>query len=292
MNVRWLAIIVALGCGNKDAPAPAPAPPPPAQKPAAPSPPPPPPPAPPAPPATAKLDSQPFELPCGDEPLEMAAPKPAAKAAPERTLKPAAGIAECHDQASVDAVCACLAKAKKASCHAVPQGKANAVVVDLASEPASESVSPGNTLVLLTQRGAKWSPVAAVESADEVDLTETPHASARARLARLDVRATGAGTQIWIESSNAREEKSVGDLDRDGEEHGTLCIAPADAPASCYEPLTLGKWLYSFDQQKGTCEIHEVTMFAATIDPPGATLRVVHGADKDGIAGSYKFAVR
>jgi len=279
------AMLAAFACGSgksppeNDQPAPAPV-----AKPLPPSPPPPQPP----PPATGKLDTLPFELPCGDAPLAQPAPKLAAKAAPERAAKRAEGIAQCHDQASVDAVCACLA-GKTGSCHALPQATASAVVVDVPSQPASDSISGGNTLVLIAKHGATWSAVSAVETAADIDLKEMPHATASAKLARLDVRATAAGTQIWIESWNQREEKSVGDLDRDGEEHGTLCIAPAAAPPFCYAPLPLGSWFYSFDMQKGTCEIQTLSMFAATIDPPAATLRLVHGADKDGLAGSYKF---
>ncbi|HTR53853.1 MAG TPA: hypothetical protein VMJ10_24330 [Kofleriaceae bacterium] len=288
MKLRWLAIAAVLACGNKDAPSgdkPAPATTPPVAKPQPPTPPPPPPP---APPASAKLDSRPFELPCGDGPLEQPPPKPAAKPAAERTLKRADAIAECHDQASVDAVCACLAKTKKSSCHALPQGTAEAVVVDVANAPAGDSVSSGNALVVVAKHGATWSPVSEVESAADVDLTVMPHAYAQAKLARLDVRSTAAGMQIWIESWNERQEKSVGDFDHDGEEHGTLCMAPAGGAPFCYATLPLGSWFYSFDEQKRTCEIQNLTMFSATIDPPTVTLRLVQGTDKDGLAGSYK----
>jgi hypothetical protein len=254
------------------------------------------------PPAPAwRIESHPLELACGDQPLALPAPASATPVA-DRPLARAVGIAPCHDQASVAAACACLAKAvdtwgptlglsATAGCEPASMSSPDAQVVEVRSQPAdTAATSGGEAFVLVARHGTTWSPVAVIDAAPDVDLSQTPKASHRATIASLEARPIADGTMLWIESRSEVQERSMGDLDRDGEALGTICVVPSAASAApfCYAPLRLGAWSYALTVADGTCAIHNVATFAATIDATSATLRLVHGADADGVVGRYR----
>lgn len=60
-----------------------------------------------------------------------------------------------------------------------------------------------------------------IESAPDVDLSETPKASHTANIDRVQSHAIADGNVYWIDSHHEAQEKSMGDSERDGEAHGT-----------------------------------------------------------------------
>lgn len=253
-----------------------------------------------------KIESRPLELPCGDKPLGLPPPVAAAKPAVDRTLAHADTIAQCRDQASVAAACACLAGAidkwgsnlnlsATGECEPQPQSSSEAQIVEVRSKPADlAATSGGEAFVLVAKHGGTWSAVAVIDAAPDVDLTVTPKVSHRAKIATFESHSLPSGSLYWIESQSEAQEKSMGDLERDGEAQGTICVMPAAASAApfCYAPLKLGAWTYAFTvakaDQPDACSIRSVATYTATLDAAAATLRVVHGSDADGTAGHYR----
>lgn len=251
-----------------------------------------------------KVESQLVALACGDKPLKLPPPVPAAKPAVERMLAHADAMTVCQDQASVAAACTCLAGAvdkwagglsAPAECEVQNQADPRAQLVMVSSNPADGATKSGGTAFLLVARhGAMWSAAGIVEIAPDVDLSETPKASRRATIAKFEPHPLAAATLYWIESQSETQEHSMGDLDHDGAAHGTICVAPDAATAApfCYKPLSLATWTYSFTPAKAdapdACTIQGVTSFEVGLDATSATVRLVHGNDSEGMAGRYR----
>ena len=290
MTSRWLLVlVVVLGCkkgngGDKHTPVTV-APPPPAWT----------------------IDSQPVDLMCADKPLALPPPAGAAPApAPApRALPRADAIRACQDQASVAATCDCLVKSIEdwggdlglspaVECEPQPPANADAQLVEVSSKPADDSsTSGGEAFVFVAKHGATWSPVAVIESAPDVDLSVTPKASHTAKIDRVTSHAAPSGSLYWIESHHEAQDKDVGDTDHDGDAHGTVCLVPGGAAASCTKPLVLGTWSYAFSlpraDQPDACTIAKVSTFTATVDAGGVTVKLAHGPDSGGEAGRYTF---
>jgi hypothetical protein len=251
-----------------------------------------------------KIESQPIELPCGDQPLALPPPAPGAEPAAARPLAPAPPIAACHDLASVAAVCSCLAAAPTgwaqgvalspaAECAATSFASPEAQIVEVRSHPADlAATAGGQAFVLVAKHGATWSALAVIDGASDVDLTTTPKLSQRAAITRFEQQPIAAGALVWIESRTESQERSMGDLDRDGAARGTICVLPAAAAPSCFAPLEVGAWTYAFTVAKAdsadACTAQKVVTYAATITAGAAELRVAHGADADRLAGRYR----
>jgi hypothetical protein len=275
------ACLLALGCKKSEPTAPsvgsnAPS------KPAAPA----------APAWTAK--SQPIELACGDKPLPLPPPQPAAKPSGERPLKHGDAVTQCHDQASVDAACACLVSsiatwgasfqlAAPATCKATPAAPADAQLVEIQDGPDPDVKRGGSALVLLAKRGQTWSAVAVVDAQGDIDLAQTPKLGESLSVVAFEPHPTAAGPLYWIQTRSETHESDMGDQDLEGGVLGTLCT-----PAFCYAPLKLGTWTYSFTPAKETCEISKLTTLSASFDASAITLQLEHGGDADGAAGRYR----
>ena len=244
------------------------------------------------PPAAWKIDSQPVQLMCGEQPLPLPSPT-AAGTKPERPLTHAEPIKACQDQASVAAVCDCLARSIKdwggglelspeVRCEPQAPASPDAQIVMVSSKPADESTSGGEAFLFVAKRGQAWSPVAVIEAAPDVDLSVTPKASHTAKLDRVESH----GNLYWIESHNEAQEKEMGDSNRDGEAHGSVCAIGA---APWCGRLLLGAWTYAFTPATSECTITKVTTYSATLSEKSLTLRLDHGIDEAGATGSYSF---
>ena len=258
-------------------------------------------PAAPPPPASWKIDSQPVELMCGEKPLTLPAPA-AASPKGDRALPHADAIRTCQDQASVAAVCDCLTKSIKdwggslglspaVQCEVQTPAQPDAQLVEVSSTPADDSTSGGEAFVFVAKHGATWSPVAVIEGAPDVDLSITPKASHTAKIDRVEAHAIASGSLYWIESHHEAQDKSMGESEREGEAHGTVCTVPTGASPWCGAPLVRGAWTYTYSlakaDQPDACTITKVSTYAATLDPTSVTVRLVHGSDEDGVAGRY-----
>jgi hypothetical protein len=253
-----------------------------------------------------KLESQPVELSCGPEPLAL----PAAAAqvdAGERSLPRARAIGPCRDQASVDAVCKCLAASVEswakqaglsapASCTPAPQGSAVARLVEVKSQPSDpDAVAAGTAFVLVAAHGGTWSAINIVEAAPDVDLTETPRASHGATIAMFETRPRDGATLVWVQSRNQYSETDMGEQDVSGAAALSLCVVPdaADQPPYCHAPIKLAAWEYFFTIAKANrddaCKVRNTGVMSASLDSTGAlTVRLDRGVDKAGHAGRYR----
>ena len=258
--------------------------------------------APQAPPAWTAT-SHPIELSCGDSPLVLTAPQSAATPASERTLKHGDAIAQCHDQASIEATCDCLAKsiaawgttfqlAGPATCTPQPNAQPDAAVVQLQDNPADpDSKTGGTALVLVAKRGSSWSAISAIDAEGDIDLTQTPKLTESAKLVAFEAHPIASGSLYSIETRSETRQSDMGDHDIEGGVVETFCAIPRDAhaAATCYAPLNLGTWSYTWTPAKTSCEISKLAIFAASFDATGVTMRLDHGSDADGIAGHYRF---
>ncbi|HEX4455912.1 MAG TPA: hypothetical protein VH143_33860 [Kofleriaceae bacterium] len=247
--------------------------------------------------------SHPIELACGDGPLTLTPPQPAASPAAARTFKHGDAFSQCHDQASIAAACDCLAKsvatwgkklllAGPATCTPQPNARADGAVVLLQDEsPDTATRAGGSALVLLAKRGATWSAISVVESSADIDLTQTPKLTGSLKLVAFDEHPIAGGLLYSIETRTETAQSDMGEHDLDGTASATLCSVPADAhpDAFCYVPVALGSWSYTWTPKEGSCEIKKLATFAATYDATGATLRLDHGSDADTVAGHYGF---
>lgn len=253
------------------------------------------------PPASWKIESQPVELMCGEKPLTLPAPA-AASAASDRVLPNADAIQGCQDQASVAAVCDCLATSIKTwggtlglsptvQCEVQPPAHPDAQIVEVSSKVADDSTSGGEAFVFVAKHGTAWSPVAVIEGAPDVDLSVTPKASHTAKIDRVESHATATGNLYWIDSHHEAQDKSMGESERDGEAHGTLCRVETGAAPSCGKPLRLGAWTYAYTlakaDQPDACTVTKASTYAATVEPTSVTVRLVHGSDEGAVAGRY-----
>jgi hypothetical protein len=251
--------------------------------------------------ATWKFESKPVELLCGGDPLAL--PKPVAPIEPpvETTLEHRAPITTCQNQVSAAATCTCLvasvgAWAKDLSlsptveCDPKPTVlDANAQIVRLESVPDDrKATTGGEARVLVVKRGATWSALDVIGSAADIDRTETPHASEIITIDRTEVKPIEGGTLYWIETRDASEDKSVGDLDQSGNVTGMVCQVTTKQ-AECRGAVTLATWQYAFTPVKGTCEIRSVMTLGATITPIGVTAALVHGKQSKAFVGTYRY---
>jgi hypothetical protein len=258
-----------------------------------------------APPAAWKLDSRPVELSCGKKPLVIPAAAAAAAAA-ERALPRAAPIAGCRDQASIRALCKCLTASvdqwgktaglsAPAGCALETQTGAPAATVGVHSAPADpDATAAGMAYVLIAAHGKAWSAVNVVESAPDVDLTQTPRATHGASVTALEVRPRPDGTLLWIQSQNQYSETDMGEQEIHGAAALTICILPSDATREpyCHAPIKLAVWDYTFTlanaDRDDACKVREAAVFSASLDSNGAlSVRLERGADKTGGAGRY-----
>lgn len=240
---------------------------------------------------TAK--SQPIELTCGDQPLALPPPRPAAKPSADRALAHGEAITQCHDQPSVDAACTCLVGAiaswgasyqlaAPATCKPVP-GAPDAQLVEIKDTPADpDAKHGGSALVLVARHGATWSAVTVVDAQGDIDLTQTPKLGESLTLQAFEPH----GSLIWIQTRSETHEADMGDHDLDGGVLGTVCTLGAQA--ACYAPLKLATWTYTWTPAKSTCEIAKLSVRSASFDATGVTLRLEHGSDADGIVGRYR----
>ena len=236
-------------------------------------------------------------LTCGDQPLPLPPPQPTAKPSADRPLGHGDPITQCHDQPSVDAACTCLLGsiaawgatfqlAAPATCKPVP-GAPDAQLVEIKDTPADpEAKHGGSALVLVAKHGAAWSAVTVVDAQGDIDLTQTPKLGESLTLQAFEPHPTATGSLLWIQTRSETHEADMGDHDLDGGVLGTVCTLGAQP--SCYAPLKLATWTYTWTPAKGTCEIAKLSARSASLDATGVTLQLEHGSDADGIAGRYR----
>jgi len=237
--------------------------------------------------------SHPVALACGDAALPLPPPQPATKPAVDQQLRPGTAIVDCHDQASVDAVCSCLAKSittwgrpfllsGPAECVVQPRAQPNAAIVKLTDDPTDTSTKTGGSaLVMVAKRGGSWSPLSVVATQGDIDLTATPKLTAALELVSFDAHP---GSLYSIEARDETRQSDMGDHAIDGGVTATLC---STTTGTCYEPLKLGTWSYTWTPKEAACQISTLSVFAATFDATGVTMRLEHGSDGDGLTGRH-----
>jgi hypothetical protein len=247
-----------------------------------------------APAPTWKATSHPIELSCGDSPLALPVPQ-AAPAVPERPLAHADALAQCHDQASVDAACDCLAKsvatwgtklllAGPATCTPQPDPQPDAVVVQIQDNPVEpDSKTGGTALVLVAKRGTTWSALAVVDAEGDIDLAQTPKLTESVKLLAFEPHPIAGGSLYSIETRGETRESDMGDHDIEGGVVESLCTT-----AFCYAPLRLADWSYTWTPAKTSCAVSKLASFVATFEPSSVTMVLEHGSDRDGVAGRYR----
>ncbi|HEU4731280.1 MAG TPA: hypothetical protein VFT22_25475 [Kofleriaceae bacterium] len=216
---------------------------------------------------------------------------------PERPLGRDRPIAVCRDQRSLEALCTCLAgKVDRwadglhapARCEPLDRYRATGVqLLEVRSRPAdAESTAGGVTFVLAAAQGSKWSPIDAIETAPELDLTVKPHASNDAAIDRFEIRPWADETLIWIESRHETDETAMGERTRTGEASTTVCRVSRTAPsgarssASCYVSVPRAEWDYTEAiVSDAGCRIRKAVGFAHHLEAGVLTVRLSHGTD-------------
>lgn len=243
---------------------------------------------------SSMLESKPFVLTCGDQPLGL--PPPAAMPATlvERPLARDKPIAVCRDQKSSAAVCTCLVHTvatwagglhAPATCKPIAAyTAATAQLLEVRSAPADpDSTAGGVAFVVAGMHGGKWSALDAIETAPELDLGVTPHASNAAAIDRFELRPLPDATLIWIESRHETAETAMGEHTRTGEASTTLCMVPSAASAApfCYASVPRSAWDYSeaIIHPEAGCTIRSVTSFTDQLASGILTVTLTHGAD-------------
>jgi hypothetical protein len=244
--------------------------------------------------ASWTIESHPVEPRCGDRPLELPPPVAPTEPAVDTKLATRAAIASCHDQPSVAATCSCLASSieswgkealsPKGECEAgTTELDANAALVRVKSVPADPNRrAAGQATIFVAKRGAAWSAVAAVAIAADVDQGETPDGSEKVVIDHTEHQSIDGGTLYWIEARNEAQDKALGGkLAVTGSTEGTICrVTTGDA--SCLGPVVLGAWSYG-----GSCKVHTLGAFRATVTPKTVTVRIEHGKQSEAIVGVY-----
>lgn len=246
----------------------------------------------------------PIELRCGEKPLVL----PAATASPapqERPLSHAPVVTACTKQPSVDALCSCLTKSFHAwgdalglsatvTCEAQRTSATDAQVLSVSSQPKDESVTAaGETLLFAAKTETGWSALGVLETAPDVDLATTPKASHRVALDRLETHSSGTDSVYVVTTHHEAQEKSMGDSDRDGEAHATVCVAHSSKDAWCSRPILLSAWTYTYTAARGddpeTCAVTAATQYSAVVSSAAISVKLDHGSDKDRVAGRYTY---
>jgi hypothetical protein len=248
--------------------------------------------------ATWSVDVKPIDLDCGSSgPVPVPAAPATSAPPPEAKLDRAAAVAVCRDQASADALCTCLVDSverwgkeyevqKPVECS-VRDHDATAGILQV--RRTSDDISGGQALVVAARRGSTWSPVAVIETADSIARDERPHASHEAKVFAFESHPSANGTLYWIATQEETQEKDAGEAERDGSAHGTVCIVGA-TDASCYKPITLAAWQYSFPvfDEKGKCTVTAVETYKATLTPTKLTVRLAGGVQEHGKSAGYR----
>lgn len=255
-------------------------------------------------PSDWQIDVKPIELHCGEKPFAWTAATPsgAPKQAP---LAHESALAACAKQPSVDALCGCLTKSFHAwgdtlwlstpvACEAQRTSAPGAQVLSVSSEPKDESVTAaGETLIFAAKTDEGWSALGVLETAPDVDLATTPKASHRVGLDSLETHSAGSDSVYVVTTHHEAQEKSMGDSDRDGEAHATLCVVHLPKDAWCSKPLLLSAWTYTYTAARGdapeTCAVTSATQYTAVVSPGAIVMKLEHGSDKDSIAGRYTY---
>jgi len=162
--------------------------------------------------------------------------------------------------------------------------------------PADADAAAGGTaLVLLAKRGATWSALQVVDSADAVDLGETPNAVHAATVRAYEERPQAGRTTIWIESQHQYSETGAGEQEVRGEAALTVCAIPtaASEPASCQARIPLAGWDHTVIRAHGDgedrCDARSGFAYRATLTSAGVlTLVLASGVDDGGRAGRYQ----
>lgn len=221
-----------------------------------------------------------------------------APAAP-RPLPSATLLTACQGLASVDAVCTCLVSSVgqwgaagglegTVGCEPAKERGTQAQLVVVQEQPANPDEATGGTaIVLVGKRGESWSALQVVETADEVDLTETPNAMHAASVLAYEER----GTTIWVETTNHYSDRGAGETESRGEVGLTVCRV--GEPAACAKRIPLAAWDTSSISAHGegddTCEVRSAFAYRATLSSAGVlTLALVAGMDDGGRAGRYQ----
>lgn len=227
---------------------------------------------------------------------------------PSRSIARATPMKDCQEQPSLEAACDCLGKtaARWGSSFGLgPQstcdlreapGKAGALVSVWSTKQASETLAAGQAMVFVVKRGARWSALQAVESSDDVDLTETPRATHVAKVARYEELPYQEGTLFWIQTHNQYSEWSVGEQEVRGSASLTLCFLPGPGSkdaATCTARLPISEWRYTVpsdaDGGEERCQAHQVTNLRVTMRSTGEiTMILVGGLDTASSAGKYR----
>lgn len=223
-----------------------------------------------------------------DRLAKLAAPLP-------RSLAPGSAISACQDLASVDEVCKCLATSSKATgiegnaaCEPAKERGTQAQLVVVQGQPADPDAAAGGTaIVLVAKRGEKWSALQVVESAGDVDLTETPRAVHGATVLAYEER----DTTIWVETQNQYSETGAGEHEARGEAGLTLCRIPAAAAerAVCNARIPLAGWDYTQTVADDQCDVRSMFAYRAMLTSDGTfALVLAAGVDDGGRAGRYQ----
>ena len=215
-----------------------------------------------------------------------------AKLAPvgPRTLARGTPIADCQQLASVDAVCKCLTGKAVGlegtlACEAAKEKGTNGQLVVVQEQAADPDKAVGGTaFVLVAKRGEKWSAMQVVETAGDVDLTETPNAMHGATVLAYEER----GSTIWVETQNQYSETGGGEREVRGEVGLTVCNA-----TTCTARIPLAGWDYTVTLAHGDgddkCDVRSAFAYRATLTSAGVlTLVLAAGVDDGGRAGRYQ----
>jgi tetratricopeptide (TPR) repeat protein len=123
-----------------------------------------------------------------------------------RRLEKAPAMTACQALASVEAVCACLAKlpglwgdgadsAGPGTCEPLAHRGAAAALVSVISNPTDpDARRPGTAIVLVAKRGATWSALGELDLAPEIDTDVSPRGSNAVDVVMYDERPIPGGT--------------------------------------------------------------------------------------------------
>ncbi|MEZ4359870.1 MAG: hypothetical protein R3B48_06790 [Kofleriaceae bacterium] len=235
---------------------------------------------------------------------------PPVRSVPRRDL-----LKTCQELPSVNEVCTCLAASSEvvrvsgpgseASCQlseartsgGEPKAKSDrgALVSVWSRSSDRDTMDPGHDVVLVARRGATWSALRVVESADEVDRTETPMAREQAEVRSYEELSFGGGTLFWVQTEQVSRDQAAGPFVQ-GKASLTLCAVPADGDAGkapwCAQ-LSLGEWDYDSepegDDDRRRCAIRKLQQYKVRLDSSGEGAVILErGVDEEGAVGRFR----